>query len=866
MPSSLWIRPARCQDGEDRRGWRAETRGIFGGRLRAFADASQAFNADCQRVEGFLDDSVTSGGELRVRLSQQQAVAQLGQLALTEVPAQDLCDEATRVVAAELEAEYASLLELSPDRSAFFVRSGVGWPPEQIEKPISAGAESQAGYTLESREPVIMLDAATEMRFSVSPQVAALGITSGISTGVGANGGTYGVLSAHTRASRDFSGHDVTFLVAVANVLASSLRRHKAEEEAEKTHRVLSAVIEETSDAIFVKDLDGRFVALNEPAAQVLGLGREQLMGHTLHEIAPRQTADTMAESDILILARGTVDTFEEAVQVGDEERVFLTTKGPYRARDGTLLGTFGIARDITARKAQEQALRAARDYADRLIETSNAIVLVLDPDANIVTFNKAAEEITGYTRDEVLGRNWDLLLPRDRYPDAWIEYERLIDDGALEHYANPILTRAGEERMIIWRNSQLHDHDGSLIGTVSFGIDVTDMTAAKAHAEQLETRLRQAEKLEALGQLAGGIAHDFNNLLLAIHGYGELALAQLGPNEDGAAANIRATIEVSERAAELTGQLLAFGRRQVLNPEVLDLNSVVRETATLLKRLIGEHVETAVFYAEQPVPVSADRGQLAQVITNLALNARDAMPAGGLLTIRVTIAERPDTGAKRLALLSVSDEGCGIDETVASRIFEPFFTTKQDTGTGLGLATVYGIVAQSGGEVTLETELGQGSTFNVYLPLCSGELTVSAKPSIPSQTDGTETILLVEDDPMVRSTISALLAIHGYQILEAATGDEAIHLFETREHPIPLVISDLIMRGLDGHQTVQRIRDLEPATKALYMSGYTDNAAIRRGTLSQGTSFIQKPFGGDELAARIRDLLDDNGASRPAD
>jgi two-component system cell cycle sensor histidine kinase/response regulator CckA len=808
-------------------------------------------------VEGFLGDSVASFSELRVRLSQQEAVAGLSQLALSEVPTQELCDQATRVVAAELEADYASLLELCPDRSAFLVRSSVGWPPALIEGPISAGRLSQAGYTMESSAPVIMLDAALETRFSVSRQAAALGITSGISTCVGANGGTYGVLSAHVRASRDFSGDDVTFLVAVANVLASSLRRRRAEEEAEKTHRVLAAVIEGTSDAVFVKDLDGRFVALNGPAAQVLGLERDQLIGHTLHEIASPETADTMAESDGLILARGTVDTFEESVWVDDEERVFLTTKGPYRARDGTLLGTFGIARDITARKAQERALRAARDYADRLIETSNAIVLVLDADANILTFNKAAEEITGYTRDEVLGRNWDLFLPRDRYPDPWIEHEHLVDDGTPEHYANPILTRSGEERMIIWRNNQLRDHNGSVIGTVSFGIDATDMMAAEAHAVELETRLRQAEKLEALGQFAGGVAHDFNNLLLAIHGYGDLALAQLGPGEDGPAANIRAIIRVSEQAAELTAQVLAFGRRQVLNPEVLDLNDVVRETATLLRRVIGEHVETAVFYAEQPVPVSADRGQLAQVITNLALNARDAMPAGGLLTIRVTIADRPDTDAKPLALLSVSDEGCGIDETVASRIFEPFFTTKQDTGTGLGLATVYGIVAQSGGEVTLETELGHGSTFNVYLPLCSGELTVSAKPCIPSQADGTETILLVEDDPMVRSTVSALLALHGYQILEAATGDEAIRLFETREHPIPLVISDLIMRGLDGHQTVERIRELEPATKALYMSGYTDNAAIRRGPLGHSTGFIQKPFGGDELAARIRQLLD---------
>jgi two-component system cell cycle sensor histidine kinase/response regulator CckA len=380
------------------------------------------------------------------------------------------------------------------------------------------------------------------------------------------------------------------------------------------------------------------------------------------------------------------------------------------------------------------------------------------------------------------------------------------------------------------------------------------------AERSQLETRLRHAEKLEALGQLAGGVAHDFNNLLVAIRGYGELALGRLQRGEEGAAEDVEGVLVAADRAAVLTRQLLAFGRRQVLNPEVLDLNEVVRETNALLEQLIGDNVELLSTVAEQPVVVKADRGQLEQVITNLAVNARDAMPRGGVLTIQVTTADLDPTdggGAPRHALLSVTDEGSGIDPATASRIFEPFFTTKGEGGTGLGLATVYGIVAQSGGQVVLETEAGRGSTFSVYLPLSAEELSPARLPPASRGENGTETILLVEDDAAVRSIVSTMLSARGYVIVDAADGEEAIMRFESRVRPIELVVSDLVMLGLDGREAIARIRQIEPATKVLYMSGYTGDAIIRSGGLTAGTGFIQKPFSGDELAASIRELLD---------
>jgi two-component system cell cycle sensor histidine kinase/response regulator CckA len=322
-------------------------------------------------------------------------------------------------------------------------------------------------------------------------------------------------------------------------------------------------------------------------------------------------------------------------------------------------------------------------------------------------------------------------------------------------------------------------------------------------------------------------------------------------------AEDVEGVIASADRGGGLTKQLLALGRRQVLHPEILDLNEVVRHTDGLLQRVIGDNVELVTALAESPVVVKADRGQLEQIITNLAVNGRDAMPDGGLLTIQVGLADLDNRAVPRYALLSVTDEGSGIDAATAAQIFDPFFTTKGDQGTGLGLATVHGIVAQSGGQVALDTELGRGSTFTVYLPLGLEEVPpVRASPTTVCN-DGTETILLVEDDPTVRSIVSTMLGSRCYVILDAAGGQEAIRLFEARKYPIQLVLSDLIMSGLDGRQTTNRIRELEPATKVLYMSGYSEDVTIRTGELEPATGFIQKPFSGDELARTVRALLD---------
>jgi PAS domain S-box-containing protein len=763
--------------------------------------------------------------------------------------------------------------------------------------------------------------------------------------------------------------------------------------DAENALRVLEAVIEGTTDDVFVKDLDGRFIVVNGKAAQTIGRRREELIGHTLHELVAQPIADMMAETDRQVLERGTVETFEEIVDVDGRQRVLLTTKGPYRSSDGTLLGTFGIARDITARKAQEEELvrsherfqiaqggarmgiwdldlvtgttawtdglrsvygvgaefptgfdgfeqllhpddraRVASEFHEasavgsdfefecRIIRPDGVLRWILARSTTVrgedeapirqlgvvvdITERKLAVE--GLVRSEETLRlaqlaaglgswDWNLTSGKLRWTEGVFEifgldsqkhepsYELMLDHihpddrsavhrefrelfaSAETYYESPcrVVQPSGQIRWVLNRGTVLRGLDGSALRVLGVSLDDTARQRAEVERGQLEVRLRQAEKLEALGQLAGGVAHDFNNLLLAIRGYGELALGRLERGEDGAAGDLAGVLESADRAGALTRQLLAFGRRQVLNPEPLDLNEVVRGTIGLLQQLIGDSVEVRAVTPDQALVVKADRGQLEQVLTNLAVNARDAMPGGGLLTIHVAAGNlTPSYGAPpRYAVMSVTDEGSGIDAATAALIFEPFFTTKGEEGTGLGLATVYGIVAQSGGQVVLDTAPGRGSTFTVYLPLSTEALPVQrmATPTVVMR--GSETILLVEDDPAVREIVTTMLSNRGYAIIGAADGDEAIAQFEARRAPIQLVISDLIMRGLDGRQTTDRIRLLEPSTKVLYMSGYTYDGTIRSGELATGTGFIQKPFSGDALATRVRELLDHTAA-----
>lgn len=383
----------------------------------------------------------------------------------------------------------------------------------------------------------------------------------------------------------------------------------------------------------------------------------------------------------------------------------------------------------------------------------------------------------------------------------------------------------------------------------------------AERELARSEEQLRQAQKFQAVGRLAGGVAHDFNHLLQVIRGYGELAQIALKRGDDPCR-EVEEIVAVADRAADLTGQLLAFSRRQVLHPSTLDLNEVVGDMNSLLRMLVGDAIEVEVPRGHADVCVNFDRGQLERIITNLAVNAKDAMPRGGRLSLETGRAVLgPDHGfddpPRQFALLAVTDTGAGMDAETAAQIFEPFFTTKRE-GTGLGLATVHGIVTQSGGSIWVYSELGEGTTFKVYLPLAE-EVQVPRKAQ-PTAVEGDglgETVLLVDDDAQLRGIVARMLEGRGYRVVRASGGEEALRLANGDNGRIDLVLSDLMMPGLGGRDLVGRVRELQPTASVLYMSGYTDDAAVRRGVLDQSAAFIEKPFSSDELAGRVRELID---------
>ncbi len=473
---------------------------------------------------------------------------------------------------------------------------------------------------------------------------------------------------------------------------------------------------------------------------------------------------------------------------------------------------------------------------------------------------NRAAAEHYGYSRDEFLSMRVVDVLPES-------EAARLA--------ASPCPTRAKKHSFGIWRH-RLKDSTWIDVEAATHQISYAGRKAALAvlidvtQRRVLEDQLRQAQKMEAVGMLAGGIAHDFNNLLTIITGYSQLILNGL-PAHDSNRAGIEQIMKAGERAAALTRQLLTFSRRQVLQPKVLEVNKLVGGLGAMLHRMIGEDVELRLVLAPDVGRVNADPGQIEQVIMNLAVNSRDAMPRGGALTIETSnvtldeeyvrrhMAVRPG----RYVLLAVSDNGAGMDAQTRAHLFEPFFTTKgQGRGTGLGLSIVFGIVKQSGGNIEIYSEPGRGTSVKVYLPrVDQGEVMEAEYPAATPR--GTETILLVEDEDMVRKLVRETLEREGYKLLDAAGPLEAQKIVHEYRGPIHLMITDVVMPKLSGRELADRVSDARPEMKVLYMSGYTDNAVVASGVLNTQMAFLQKPFTPSALARKVRQVLEAAGEEK---
>jgi PAS domain S-box-containing protein len=637
--------------------------------------------------------------------------------------------------------------------------------------------------------------------------------------------------------------------------------QRKAEEEIRRSRTLLRSIVNSTSDAVYVKDLEGRYLLLNAAAEAFVGKPAAEVLGRDDTILFPTEEAEMVMRNDRAAMAASSPMMVEERVTTASGERAtFLTTKGPLRGDDDdTVVGLYGIARDVTARDDIEQSLRQSEARFRTLYENAGDAIMISDMQGHFLGANKAACERLGYTLEELTGMTVaDISTPG--FAAGFAErVARLIEQGAMTYEAEHV-TRDG--RVVTSDlTATVIELDGQP-ALLSMAHDLTERKQAEAERAALEGQLRQAQKMEGIGRLAGGIAHDFNNLLTAIRGNASLALAGL-PESSDAREDLEQIRQAADRAAALTRQLLTFARRTTLQPEVVDLCAVVRGLEPMLQRLIGEDVNLVIDTPECTAAVLADPSQIEQVIVNLAVNAVDAMPSGGKLTIAIAdAAEASQPGpsdpndppaSKPMTAMTVADTGIGMTDETLSHLFEPFFTTKAPgKGTGLGLATVYGIVRQSGGSVAASSEPGHGSIFTVLLPRVEG--LAPDRPSSPRpETAGvvrTGTVLIVEDDSGVRGFASRILQSAGYQVLSASDGVTAVKASDGVE--LSLLLTDIVMPGISGREVADRLAGRQPGLRVLYMSGHTDKGIVHDGIIEQGIEFLAKPFSAEALLEAV--------------
>jgi PAS domain S-box-containing protein len=609
-------------------------------------------------------------------------------------------------------------------------------------------------------------------------------------------------------------------------------------------------------------DPGGKIVMANRQVERIFGYTADEIVGQSVEVLLPshhrhghvRYRRAFAAEPAARHLGAGR--DLHGRRKDGSEIPVEVGLNPVKRAGDTFVLASII---DITERKQFESALRASEQRLRTLFETVNLIVLVLDADGKVEYVNPYFLNLTGYTLEEAVGSDWfTRFVPAAERPQTLGTFRALLEHEFHPHYQNSIVTKAGKERTISWHNTVLRDAQNRPTGSLSVGEDITERA-------QLEAQLFQSQKMEAIGRLAGGIAHDFNNLLTVILATTEMLLADLLPT-DPRYADLGEVKAAGERAASLTRQLLAFSRQQILEPRVVDLNALVTNLERMLRRIIGEDIRLHTAAEADTATVRADPGQLEQVILNLAVNSRDAMPDGGMLNIATANAELAEGYAEgqiavkagHYVLLAVHDTGAGMDAATRAQIFDPFFTTKpKGKGTGLGLATVYGIVKQSGGYIFAYSEPGQGSTFKIYLPRVDELVPQSVTNRPQSVSTGAETLLVVEDDEVVRNLTRKMLEARGYRVLTAAGGREALQLAARHPEPLPLLITDVIMPDMSGPELAERLTKLRPEMQVIYVSGYTGETIMHHGVLEHGIHFLQKPFTAEALALKVRHLLD---------
>jgi PAS domain S-box-containing protein len=665
-------------------------------------------------------------------------------------------------------------------------------------------------------------------------------------------------LSLNRRSVRDQAGNELYREGSIEDIT----ERKRAAEGLRESEARNRAILQSALDCIVTMDHAGLVVDWNPAAERTFGFMRTDAVGKEMAAliIPPRFREQhrrglahylTSAQGPVLgkrlelsaIRADGSEFPIELAINRIESEGLPMFT---------------AYVRDITERKRSERELMKSEERYRYLVENAHDIIYTHDLQGTYTSINKAGELITGYPREEALAMNLTNTVAPEYQDKAREMLRRKLAGEVVTAYEMEIVAKDGH-RITIEANTKLVYQDGVPIGVQGIARDVTER-------KQLEEQLRQSQKMEAIGQLAGGVAHDFNNLLTAINGYSSLALQRLEDNHP-----IRSYLEevrkAGDRAANLTRQLLAFGRKQILQPLAINLNDVVTDMNKMLQRLIGEDIRLTAKLDPALKKIKADPGQVEQVLVNLVVNARDAMPRGGKLTIETASVELDSEYAGKhigfapgkYVMLAVSDTGTGMSDETRARIFDPFFTTKEKgKGTGLGLSTVYGIIKQSGGNIGVYSELDHGTTFKVYFPeLATAQPKTDLVAVELAPAGGSETILLVEDEDVVRGLAQKILEQSGYKVMAASRGTDAIRLCLQGTESIDLLLTDVVMPETSGKEVADRVTELLPGLRVLFMSGYTDEAIVHHGVLDSNVEFIQKPFTPAALVRRVREVLD---------
>lgn len=649
-------------------------------------------------------------------------------------------------------------------------------------------------------------------------------------------------------------------------LVSSAIRDISERKRAEK--RIL-ALLDSAPDAMVVVGEDGRIAFVNTQTEKLFGYPRSELLGQPVEVLVPERFRAEHHKHRVKYVEHAQVRPMGAGFELyglrkdGSEFPVEISLS-PHQTEDGILVSS--TIRDITQRKRVESALRQSEAAFRGMIEGTYGVYRAA-PDGTILMANEALARMLGYDSGKEIT---SLNLVTDIFQSGPYSSSLFAQHGTLKQFSR--------------HEAQWRRKDGKVITVELSGRSVSDeasnllyfevIVEDVSHRRGVEHRLRHVQKMEAIGRLAGGIAHDFNNVLGVITGYSEMLLDKLS-SEPNLAVLVTHVLKATERGASLTRQLLAFSRQQVLDPRVINIQQHVKGIESLLRRVLGEDVRLTVNAGNNAVHLRADPAQLEQVIMNLVINARDAMPSGGNLTIEISHAHLdadyckhiPDTHPGSYACIAVTDTGCGMSADVLSRIFEPFFTTKESgKGTGLGLATVYGIVKQSGGNITVYSEVGHGTTFKVYLPLseeaASKQVMASLDDIVPS---GTETILLVEDEDSLREVTAEYLKNKGYTVLVVSEADSAVATVESCTKSVDLLLTDVILPGSSGVQLAQRLAADNPRMRVLYVSGYTADAIVHHGGHDPNFAFLAKPFSLPALARKVRSILDEQARPKAA-